>query len=72
MTLRLGHVIDGTSRLKNERFSCRRTAIRTDAQTDETRRSQRLFRTEKRTFDLAVEVFNPFYFYCLAYEITIT
>ena len=34
--------------------------------------SQPLFRTKKYTFDLAVEVFCQFYFYCLAYEITVT
>ena len=27
---------------------------------------------EESTFDLTVEVFYPFYFYCLAYEITVT
>ena len=34
--------------------------------------SKRLFRTKKSTFDLAVEVFYPFYLYRLEYEITIT
>ena len=36
------------------------------------RHSRLLFRTKKRTFDLAVEVFYPLYFYCSAHEITIT
>ena len=33
------------------------------------RLSQQLFRTKKCTFDLAVEVFCPFYFYCFAHEL---
>ena len=35
VTLHFGHVIDGDSQMKNKRFSCRRTALRTDARTDE-------------------------------------
>ena len=77
VTLHLGHVIDGASRMKNKRFSCRRTVLRTDAsiissRTDEITTQPTTFRTERCSFDLAVEVFYPFYFYCLAYEITIT
>ena len=36
------------------------------------RRSRRPFRTWMHTFDLTVKGFYQFYFYCLAYEITIT
>ena len=47
MTLHLGHVVDGASQLKKI----------IDFLTGE--HSQRLFRTKKRTLDLAVEVFCP-------------
>ena len=55
VTLHLGHGISGASRMKNNPSSCRRTAIRTNVQTDEMTWPT-TFRMKKHMFDLAVEV----------------
>ena len=61
MTLQLGHVTDGASRTKTIDFLAGEQHFELML---ELMNSQRL-RTKKRMFDLTVEVFSPFYFYCL-------
>ena len=72
VALHLGHVIDGENQMKNNRFFAGEQRFELMLELMKSRHSQRLFRMKKRTFDLAIEVFCRFRFYCFGNEITIT
>ena len=71
MTLHLGHVTDGTSQPKAMDFLAENKSFERMLEIRKLRQFQRLFGTKNRAFDLDIDIFYLFYFYCVAYETSV-